>query len=194
MEGIPVELIDTAGLRAASDEAERMGVAKSHEAMADADVVLLVIDATVGVSEQDRAVLERESGSAVLVAWNKADLVASEGLATPPFAMKPQRIGHPGGVGAAGSELRTSCRGWRRNWRAACGDCSGGWRRWRGRVVRDGDADESGGNIQGRYWGGRLCRLDAAEGRAVAAAIPHEMVLLDLCEALRGLDAFRRKA
>jgi tRNA modification GTPase len=45
MAGIPVELVDTAGLREATDEAERMGIAKSREAMAEADVVLLVVDA-----------------------------------------------------------------------------------------------------------------------------------------------------
>ena len=64
IDGIPVELIDTAGLRESTDEAERMGIAKSHEAMADADVVLLVVDAAAvqaagGISEEDRAVLER---------------------------------------------------------------------------------------------------------------------------------------
>ena len=54
IDGIPVDLIDTAGLREASDEAERMGIAKSHEAMADADVVLLVVDATVGLTGRSR--------------------------------------------------------------------------------------------------------------------------------------------
>jgi tRNA modification GTPase len=78
MEGIPVELIDTAGLREGTDEAERMGVARSREAMAEADVVLLVVDATAGISQEDRAVLEQgaSGGSSVLVAWNKSDLVA----------------------------------------------------------------------------------------------------------------------
>ncbi len=52
LEGIPVELIDTAGLRAGRrwgslDEAEVLGIARSRQAMADADVVLLVIDGTV---------------------------------------------------------------------------------------------------------------------------------------------------
>ena len=77
MEGIPVELIDTAGLREGSDEAERLGVARSREAMAEADVVLLVVDATVGISREDRAVIEQgaSGGSSVLVAWNKSDLV-----------------------------------------------------------------------------------------------------------------------
>src|ERR1035441_9936965 len=47
IDGIPVDLIDTAGLRNRDDldEAERLGVAKAYEAMADADVVLLVLDA-----------------------------------------------------------------------------------------------------------------------------------------------------
>ena len=81
MEGIPVELIDTAGLREGTDEAERLGIARSREAMAEADVVLLVVDATVGISREDRAVIEQGApgGSSVLVAWNKCDLVAGEG-------------------------------------------------------------------------------------------------------------------
>ena len=59
MEGIPVELIDTAGLREGTDEAERLGIARLREAMAEADVVLLVVDATVGISREDRAVIEQ---------------------------------------------------------------------------------------------------------------------------------------
>ena len=81
IDGIPVDLIDTAGLRDASDEAERLGIAKSHEAMADADVVLLVIDAaalaqTGEMAVEDRAVLEQgaQSGSAVLVAAQKISI------------------------------------------------------------------------------------------------------------------------
>jgi tRNA modification GTPase len=46
LNGIPVELIDTAGLRQSTDEAETIGIAKSREIMAEADIVLLVIDAT----------------------------------------------------------------------------------------------------------------------------------------------------
>ncbi|MDP9050571.1 MAG: tRNA uridine-5-carboxymethylaminomethyl(34) synthesis GTPase MnmE, partial [Acidobacteriota bacterium] len=79
MGGIPVDLIDTAGLRnlTAVDEAERIGIAKSHQAIADADVILLVVDATQGLAEQDHTVLQRvsESGSTLLIALNKSDLV-----------------------------------------------------------------------------------------------------------------------
>src|SRR5260370_10957888 len=44
--GIPVKLADTAGIRAAHDEAESLGIKKSYEALADADLVLLVMDAS----------------------------------------------------------------------------------------------------------------------------------------------------
>ena len=43
---IPVNLIDTAGLRESSDEAESIGIQKTREALADADLVLIVLDAT----------------------------------------------------------------------------------------------------------------------------------------------------
>ncbi len=43
--GIPIELVDTAGLRQATDEAERLGIEKSREALAEADLVVVVLDA-----------------------------------------------------------------------------------------------------------------------------------------------------
>ena len=46
LSGIPIELVDTAGLRTAVDEAERLGIEKSREALAEADLVLLVLDAS----------------------------------------------------------------------------------------------------------------------------------------------------
>jgi tRNA modification GTPase len=52
--GIPIELIDTAGLRTTSEEVERIGIQKSHEALADADLVLLVFDATEILAPADR--------------------------------------------------------------------------------------------------------------------------------------------
>jgi len=98
--GIPVELVDTAGLRSgeAVGEAERMGIAKSREAMAEADVVVLVVDSTADWGEEDSAVLDEfaAGGRRGIVAWNKSDLVGGEesgrpvrlrsGLDNPPFA------------------------------------------------------------------------------------------------------------
>src|SRR5689334_1158482 len=55
--GIPVELVDTAGIRRAYDEAESIGIQKSHEALADADLVLLVLDATRPPEPEDEDLL-----------------------------------------------------------------------------------------------------------------------------------------
>jgi tRNA modification GTPase len=174
MEGIPVELIDTAGLRNREgiDEAERLGIARSREAMAEADVVLLVVDATVGISQEDRAVLERgaSSGNAVLVAWNKSDLVEGEGT----------------GNREQGTEnlLRTSAltgegiEGLRAAIVAAVAGAEGGLRESAMLTnLRQHQAVEQA-----------ISGLDAAQA-AVDAEIPHEMLLLDLYESLRGLDA-----
>ena len=162
IDGIPVDLIDTAGLREGADEAERMGIAKSHEAMADADVVLLVVDAVVGISAEDRAVLERGA----LVAWNKNDLV--DGVRGPGFEVQGVRTSAVTGEGIA--ELRAAIVA------AVAGD--------------DGGVREAGmlTNLRQHQAVTQALRgLDAARV-AVSSAIPHEMVMLDLYEALRGLD------
>ena len=161
MEGIPVELIDTAGLRnrEGMDEAERMGVARSREAMAEADVVLLVVDATVGISQEDRAVLEQgaSSGNAVLVAWNKSDLV-EEDRGPESGVREVQTISTSALTGDGIAELRTAIVAMLTN-------------------LRQHQAVEQA-----------LRGLDAAR-LAVAVGIPHEMLLLDLYESLHSLDA-----
>jgi tRNA modification GTPase len=179
MEGIPVELIDTAGLREGTDEAERMGIARSREAMAEADVVLLVVDATVGISREDRAVLEQgaSGGSSVLVAWNKSDLVAE--VRGSRFAVRGsesgdrevQTISTSALTGEGIGELRA----------AIVGAVAGG----------DGGLRESAMLTSLRQHQAveqAISGLGAAQV-AVDAATPHEMLLLDLYESLRGLDA-----
>src|SRR5438552_12743541 len=51
--GIPVRLVDTAGIRHALDEAESIGIRKSMEALADADLVLVVLDSSVSLAAED---------------------------------------------------------------------------------------------------------------------------------------------
>jgi len=178
MEGIPVELIDTAGLREGADEAERMGVARSREAMAEADVVLLVVDATVGISQEDRAVLEQgaSGGSEVLVVWNKSDLLAE--------------------VRGSGFEVRGQDSGVRIDRTISTSALTGeGIGELRAAIVgavagADGGLRESAmlTNLRQHQAVEQALRgLDAAR-LAVAGGIPHEMVLLDLYESLRGLD------
>ena len=56
--GIPIELVDTAGFREGArellEEAEQLGILRSHEALADAALVLIVLDATQPVNDEDR--------------------------------------------------------------------------------------------------------------------------------------------
>src|SRR5580704_15306108 len=72
--GIPVELVDTAGMREASDEAEQIGIRKSREALADADMVLMVLDATVVPEQKELELLATLAQRRALVVVNKSDL------------------------------------------------------------------------------------------------------------------------
>jgi tRNA modification GTPase len=74
--GVPVHVVDTAGLRDSNDPIENLGMARSWSAMQSADLVLLIIDATQGESEQDRSILARLPASLrVLRIMNKVDLL-----------------------------------------------------------------------------------------------------------------------
>jgi tRNA modification GTPase len=75
--GIPVRLIDTAGIRAAHDEAESIGIRKSYEALADADLVLVIVDMTNPSEElkEEYALLEKTSGRDRVLVANKSDLM-----------------------------------------------------------------------------------------------------------------------
>ncbi|MGD0509191.1 MAG: tRNA uridine-5-carboxymethylaminomethyl(34) synthesis GTPase MnmE, partial [Terriglobales bacterium] len=79
--GIPVELVDTAGIRRAPNdaEAESLGIKKSMEALADADLVLVVIDKTQPLNEEDQELLRQIEGRPAIVVENKSDLLAGDG-------------------------------------------------------------------------------------------------------------------
>ncbi len=78
LDGVPVVVVDTAGIRGTTDVAEAEGVERSKRALNEADLVLLVLDASKPVSESDREVAElvRVSRSPALVVLNKEDLPA----------------------------------------------------------------------------------------------------------------------
>ncbi len=71
--GVLLRFIDTAGIRPASDEAERIGVERAIQAAIEADLKLLVIDRNAGITPEDKAVLSSLCGD-VLVVLNKSDL------------------------------------------------------------------------------------------------------------------------
>lgn len=170
--GIPLRLIDTAGLRLAgespSDEAESLGIARSREAMADADLVVVVFDATAGVSAEETEVLGSLDGRPHLIVRNKADLVSEV----------PQRSGE-----SEPDSLLTS---------ALTGE---GLEELRARILRllhaEGDA-ATGGVLnslrQQQAVEAALESLAAAE-TANENGIPHEFLLADLHGALRALDS-----
>ena len=76
--GVPVTLIDTAGLRETTDPVEREGVRRSREIVATADLVLFVLDGSRAAAAADRSAYEEVVTLPHLVLLNKADLAAAE--------------------------------------------------------------------------------------------------------------------
>ena len=77
--GIPVVLTDTAGVRETLDGIETLGIERTHRALCDADLVLVVLDGTEEIGPADRDLLSRTSESRRLVVMNKSDLPSFKG-------------------------------------------------------------------------------------------------------------------
>ncbi|WP_434687991.1 tRNA uridine-5-carboxymethylaminomethyl(34) synthesis GTPase MnmE [Pseudanabaena minima] len=75
--GIPIQVLDTAGIRETEDVVEKIGVERSRQAAQSADLVLMVIDASVGWSEKDVEIYETVRDRPVILVINKIDLVPS---------------------------------------------------------------------------------------------------------------------
>jgi tRNA modification GTPase len=166
--GIPIQLVDTAGIRQALDEAESIGIRKSMEALADADIVLVVLDLSQPAAVEDNTLIQQTQGRPVIVVGNKCDLTA-------------------GGQGAGSSQspqIRAS---------ALTGE---GIAELRSEILRHiggeiGAQTEAGFLTNVRHQGlvqESLAALVAATN-AVSERVPHEMLLLDLYNALRPLDS-----
>ena len=74
IKGVPLKLIDTAGIRETDDLVEQIGVERSKKALQEADLVLLVLNASEPLTDQDRQLLEISKGSNRIVLLNKTDL------------------------------------------------------------------------------------------------------------------------
>src|SRR5271165_5273690 len=169
--GIPVRLVDTAGIRDALDEAESIGVRKSMEALADADLVLVVLDASQSVEDDaarrgDTALVSLAAQRLGIVVQNKIDLATSARL-LPDGGLPVVMTSALTGQGIA--ELRAEIL----------------------RLLGGRGAQQESGFLtnvrQQKLVQDSLAALDAAVA-AVPAKTPHEMVLLDLYNALRPLD------
>jgi tRNA modification GTPase len=167
--GIPIQLVDTAGIRHALDEAETIGIRKSKEALADADLVLAVLDASQPVTPEDEELLRLACNRLRIVVGNKSDLVPRDQSSA---ARGPSSQVHVSALTGEGiAELRAEIL------RHIGGE--------------NAPQAESGFLTNVRHQGlvqDSLAALGIAAG-AVAKKVPHEMLLLDLYNALRPLDA-----
>jgi tRNA modification GTPase len=168
LDGIPLELVDTAGLRESLEEVEQLGIARSREALADAGLVLVVLDATQPLNEEEHRLLAAVEGRPALVAVNKCDLADNGQTAAEEI----------GGIRV----LRTS---------ALTGEGIAPLRERILALATGGAASEPGMLTSLRHHQAIATSLSAlgdAE-HANASAIPHEMILLDLYRALWALDS-----
>lgn len=83
IEGIPIHLIDTAGLRETEDPVERLGIVRTWAVLDKADIAVLLVDAGHGVGDQETAILERLPDIPLLTVHNKIDLADEAPRAAP---------------------------------------------------------------------------------------------------------------
>ena len=175
--GIPIQLMDTAGIRRALDEAESIGIRKSMEALADADLVLVVLDATQRLTSEDQELFAQVASRPAIVVANKCDLHNCHSEQS--RGGSRDEVEEP----TVQATVRTS---------AITGE---GIPALRAEILRQAGG-ESGAQAESGFLtnlrhqklvGESLGALDNSSA-AVANKVPHEMVLLDLYGALRPLD------
>jgi tRNA modification GTPase len=162
--GIPVRLVDTAGIRATTERIEQMGIDKSFEAMSDADLTLVVIDGTAGIVAEDEELIQKAAAQGRFMAvTNKCD---QPGSRCAPGSLRVSAL-----TGEGISEVREAIVD---------------------RLAPRGELEMSGGFITSVRQENLLresCEmLEKARG-ATVRALHHELLLLDLYCALRPLDA-----
>jgi tRNA modification GTPase len=166
--GIPIKLVDTAGIRHSTDEAESIGIRKSYEALSEADLVLVVLDSTQVVSSEDRELLAAGSNRPALAVANKSDL-APDGIqqASNLKVFKTSAL-----TGAGIEELRAAIL-----------------EQVSGHSVRGEQETGFLTNIRHQRLVEESLGCIEAACQAAKRSIPHEMIMLDLYGALRPLDA-----
>jgi tRNA modification GTPase len=165
--GIPLKLIDTAGIRHATDEAESIGVRKSYEALSEADVVLVVLDSTCDLSDDDRELVQACARRRTLAVANKSDLPSARTMTVDGFKVFPTSALTGDGLEALREEILREVAG------GSAGEHEVGFLT----------------NIRHRRLVEESLQSLEAARKAVEDKIPHEMIMLDLYGALRPLDA-----
>ncbi len=75
LHGVPVRILDTAGIRETKDQIEGLGVERSKRAIEEADLVVLIVDASKGMGGGEREILTASKGKRIIVCYNKSDLI-----------------------------------------------------------------------------------------------------------------------
>ena len=167
--GIPVRWLDTAGIRSSKDPVERIGIDKTREVLADADRLLLVLDGSVDLTDEDRRLLEELKQQACCLVINKIDLpqrLSGEGMG--PFQAPVVRVS-----GLTGEGVETLKQ-------VLLEDLG------QGKVMQQEGTLVTNFRQQERI-GAALKALKRAAG-AVEQGLPHEVILLDLHGALSSLN------
>jgi tRNA modification GTPase len=169
LDGIPLELVDTAGLREGREEAEQIGIARSREAFADAALVLLVLDASAPLNDEEKNLLEAVQHRAAIVVANKCDLANASPLLAVLHEKKIEVLETSALTGTGISALKEKIIA----------------------LATGGAAAEPGMVTNLRQHQALETALAALADatQANANAIPHEMLLLDLYRALWALDS-----
>ena len=170
--GIPLELVDTAGLREGEGEAEQIGIERSRQAMADAALVLAVFDASECINDEERSLLDSLANRAALLVLNKCDLAKDQQQPATRHALAASTL----------PLLELS---------ALTGEGIDALRNKILELATGGSAAESGLLTSLRHQQAVAASLSALEDARQAndAAIPHEMLLLDLYRVLWALDS-----
>jgi tRNA modification GTPase len=78
--GIPVRFLDTAGIRSTKDPVEAIGVERARTAAAEAELVIIVLDAQTGITGEDREVLDTSRNRKTIIMINKTDMADDQGI------------------------------------------------------------------------------------------------------------------
>jgi tRNA modification GTPase len=165
--GIPVKLCDTAGIRETAEHVESLGIERSYQAMADADLTLVVIDLAQPFTAEDESLMARAGGQA-LVVGNKSDLARA---AAPFSKCRPALIPVSALTGEGIAGLRDAI--------LEAVAPKGVWERETGFITTLRHEQLL---REARDYLEKACD-------AVRSLTPHEMLLLDLYGALRPFDA-----
>src|SRR5262249_30873181 len=74
LNGLNIKVTDTAGIRESTELIEQEGIRRTHHALATADLVLFILDASKGIDAQERSLMQQLPKDKTIAVWNKCDL------------------------------------------------------------------------------------------------------------------------